>query len=146
VAITLTPAQHWCRRTISGTNHRLWGGFGLRTPDALLYFAGDTGFDAGLYAEIGRRLGPPDLALLPIGAYAPRWFMRPVHQDPEEAVVAHRTLGSRRSVAMHWGTWQLTDEPWDEPPRRLLAACAVAGLPESAFAIPAPGESLATGG
>jgi L-ascorbate metabolism protein UlaG (beta-lactamase superfamily) len=141
MAITLTPARHWCRRTIGGTNHRLWGGFGLRTPDASLYFAGDTGFDADLYGEIGRRLGPPDLALLPIGAYAPRWFMQPVHQDPAEAVAAHRLLQARRSVAMHWGTWQLTDEPWDEPPRRLVAARAVAGLTDQEFVILQPGES-----
>jgi L-ascorbate metabolism protein UlaG (beta-lactamase superfamily) len=142
--ITLTPAQHWCRRRPGDTNRRLWGGFGLRTPDTRVYFAGDTAFDAAQFAEVGRRLGQPDLALLPIGAYAPRWFMRTVHQNPAEAVAAHRALGARRSVAMHWGTWQLTDEPWDEPPRQLAEARAAAGLAEKDFMVLQPGETLAT--
>ena len=145
VEIVLTPMQHWCRRVIGGTNRRLWGGFGLRLPGARLFFAGDTGFNAGLYEEIGRRLGPPDLALLPIGAYAPRWFMHPLHQDPAEAVAAHRALGARRSVAMHWGTWQLTDEPWDEPPRRLAEARAAAGMKDEEFVALEPGESIHSG-
>jgi L-ascorbate metabolism protein UlaG (beta-lactamase superfamily) len=143
LAITATPALHWSRRQIGGTNERLWGGFGLHGPDWRAFFAGDSGYEQKLFQEIGRRLGPPDLALLPIGAYAPRWFMRPVHMDGAEAVQAHRDLGARRSVAMHWGTWQLTDEPREEPPHRLNEARLAAGLPAEAFVVLAPGESIA---
>jgi L-ascorbate metabolism protein UlaG (beta-lactamase superfamily) len=145
IEITLTPARHWCRRRIGGTNHRLWGGFGLSLPDVRLFFAGDSAYDAALFQEIGRRLGPPDLALLPIGAYEPRWFMQSVHMNPAEAVQVHRDLGARRSVAMHWGTWGLTDEAWDEPPRRLAEARAAAGLDADEFTVLDPGESVSTG-
>lgn len=120
--VTLVPALHWSRRSPFETNMRLWGGFMLRTGGRLVYFAGDSGYRDGLFAEIGRRCGAPDLALIPIGAYAPRWFMSDAHMDPEEAVRTHRDVGARRSLAMHWGTFQLTDEARDEPVRRLAEA------------------------
>jgi L-ascorbate metabolism protein UlaG (beta-lactamase superfamily) len=120
--VTLVPALHWSRRGPLGTNLRLWGGFMLRTGGRLIYFAGDSGYTDGLFADIGRRCGSPDLALIPIGAYAPRWFMRDAHMDPEEAVRVHLDVGARRSLAMHWGTFQLTDEPREEPVRRLETA------------------------
>jgi L-ascorbate metabolism protein UlaG (beta-lactamase superfamily) len=141
-AITLTPARHWCRRSVGGTNHRLWGGFFLQTPERKIYFAGDSGYDATLFSQLGRRLGAPDLALLPIGAYEPRWFMRTAHMNPAEAVQAHRDLGARRSVAMHWGTWQLTDEGRDDPPRALAAARTEAGIAPEEFRVVVPGESV----
>jgi L-ascorbate metabolism protein UlaG (beta-lactamase superfamily) len=84
--VTLVPALHWSRRSPFETNLRLWGGFMLRAGARLVYFAGDSGYRDGLFADIGRRCGAPDLALIPIGAYAPRWFMRDAHMDPEEAV------------------------------------------------------------
>jgi len=133
LAITLTPAKHWCRRAVGGTNRRLWGGFSLQTPAQKIYFAGDSGYDAALFREIARRLGAPDLAFLPIGAYEPRWFMQAAHMNPAEAVQAHRDLGARRSVAMHWGTWQLTDEGRDDPPQALAKAQAAAGISPEAF-------------
>ncbi|MSU70148.1 MAG: MBL fold metallo-hydrolase [Opitutaceae bacterium] len=141
-AITLTPARHWCRRRIAGTNHRLWGGFFLQTKARKIYFTGDSGYDANLFSAIGRRLGAPDLALIPIGAYEPRWFMRSAHMNPAEAVQVHRDTGARRSVAMHWGTWQLTDEGRDDPPRALAEARAAAGLTIEEFRVVAPGESV----
>ena len=120
--VTLVPALHWSRRRPFGTNRRLWGGFMLRSGGRLVYFAGDSGYQDGLFSQIGRRCGAPDLALIPIGAYEPRWFMSAAHMDPEEAVRVHRDVGARRSIAMHWGTFQLTDEAREEPVRRLEAS------------------------
>jgi len=138
---TLTPARHFSRRGLFDTDRMLWGGFALRGPAGLLYFAGDTGY-GGHFAELRRRLGPPDLALLPVGAYEPRWFMRPQHMDPPEAVQAHLDLQSGLSVAMHFGTFQLTDEGIDEPTRWLRQALAERGVDPSRFVVPAFGETL----
>ncbi len=119
--VTATPAAHFSRRGFGDTNRTLWAGFSLRTADGHLLFAGDSG--AGPHwRAIRERLGAPDLALLPIGAYEPRWLMAPVHMDPAEAVQAHRDLGSARSVGMHFGTFQLTDEAIDAPVKALEAA------------------------
>jgi L-ascorbate metabolism protein UlaG (beta-lactamase superfamily) len=142
--VQLVPARHWCRRSVGGTNRRLWGGFML-TPGGSgqrIYFAGDTAYDEGLFSEIRARCGAPGLALLPIGAYEPRWFMESAHANPAEAVRIHREVGARRSVAMHWGTFQLTDEGREEPVRALALALATAGLGEGDFAVLAPGASL----
>jgi L-ascorbate metabolism protein UlaG (beta-lactamase superfamily) len=122
VDVTLVPARHWTRRGPFGTNKRLWGGFMVRMGGRLVYFAGDSGFDEPLFTEIGRRCGAPDVALIPIGAYEPRWFMKDAHMNPAEAVRVHREVGARRSLAMHWGTFQLTDEGRDQPLRDLEAA------------------------
>jgi L-ascorbate metabolism protein UlaG (beta-lactamase superfamily) len=121
-AVTLVPARHWSRRRPFGTNSRLWGGFMVKVGGRQVYFAGDSGYQEGLFAEIGRRCGPPDLALIPIGAYEPRWFMKDAHMNPAEAVRVHREVGARRSIAMHWGTFQLTDEGREEPVGALEAA------------------------
>jgi L-ascorbate metabolism protein UlaG (beta-lactamase superfamily) len=142
LTVTLTPARHWSRRTPGGTNRRLWGGFFLRTPARRVWFAGDSGYDEGLFREVGRRCGPPDLALIPIGAYEPRWFMQPAHMNPAEAVRAHRDCGSRQSLAMHWGTFQLTDEAREAPVQALEHARLAAGLSPGEFLAPGPGESL----
>jgi L-ascorbate metabolism protein UlaG (beta-lactamase superfamily) len=120
--VTLVPARHWSRRRPLGTNSRLWGGFLVKVGGRLVYFAGDSAYQEGLFTEIGRRCGPPDLALVPIGAYEPRWFMKDAHMNPAEAVQVHREVGARRSVAMHWGTFQLTDEAREDPARALEAA------------------------
>lgn len=135
--VTLTPALHWCRRTPFGTNIRLWGGFMVEMGGRLVYFAGDSGYKEGLFPDIGRRLGIPDLSLIPIGAYEPRWFMKDAHMNPAEAVQVHREMGSRRSIAMHWGTFQLTDEGRDDPVKDLKAALA----PGEAFEAVALGDS-----
>jgi L-ascorbate metabolism protein UlaG (beta-lactamase superfamily) len=141
--ITLTPSRHWCRRQPGDTNTRLWGGFHFRTGGRTVYFLGDSGYDETIFREIGRRGGAPDLALIPIGAYAPRWFMRSAHMDSAEAVQVNRDVGAKRSVAMHWGTFQLTDEARDEPVIQLAAARTAAGLEPQHFQVLAPGESIA---
>ncbi|MEB3327944.1 MAG: MBL fold metallo-hydrolase [Candidatus Sericytochromatia bacterium] len=141
VTITLTPAQHWSARSLTDRRRTLWGSFHLRAGPTSAYFAGDTGLGPH-FATIRSRLGAPDLALLPIGAYAPRWLMRPQHLDPTEAVTAHRALGARQAVAMHWGTFQLSHEGLDAPPRALAAAARAAGLAPHAFRVLQPGEAL----
>jgi L-ascorbate metabolism protein UlaG (beta-lactamase superfamily) len=95
-----------------------------------------------VFKDLRCRIGPVDLALLPIGAYEPRWFMRSVHMNPEEAVRAHMELGSALSVAMHFGTFQLTTEGIDEPALALRRACAEHGIPELQFRVPSSGESI----
>ena len=127
-----TPAQHFAARTPWDRNRTLWGGFMLRTAGGLVFFAGDTGWGPH-FAEINTRLGPPALALLPVGAYEPRWFMEPVHMNPDEAVRAHRALGARQSVGMHYGTFQLTDEAIDEPAQALATARTAQGVPPADF-------------
>jgi L-ascorbate metabolism protein UlaG (beta-lactamase superfamily) len=114
VPITLTPAQHFSARTPFDRNRALWGGFMLHIDEGRLYFAGDSGYGS-LFADIRRRLGPVDLALLPIGAYEPRWFMQPIHMNPSEAVQAHIDLESKRSIGMHFGTFRMTIEAIDAP-------------------------------
>jgi len=129
---TCAPAQHFAARTPWDKNQTLWGSFFLRTGAGSIYFAGDTGW-APHFAGIQARLGAPDLALIPIGAYEPRWFMEPVHMNPDEAVRAHLALGSRQSVGMHFGTFQLTDEAIDAPLHDLAAARTAHGVAEDSF-------------
>jgi L-ascorbate metabolism protein UlaG (beta-lactamase superfamily) len=139
--LTATPARHWGNRISGPRNARLWCGWHLATPQATLQFVGDTAFDTEMFPAIRQQLGAPDLALIPIGAYAPRWFMHEQHCDPAEAVAIHLALGARRSIGMHWGTFPLTDEPHDEPPRLLASAVAQAQLPAEAFVTLSPGHS-----
>lgn len=141
LGVTLVPARHWTRRTPFGTNRRLWGGYMLKIGGRSVYFVGDSGYQEGLFSEIGRRCGPPDLALIPIGAYEPRWFMAPAHMNPAEAVRVHVDVGARKSIAMHWGTFQLTDEGLEEPVRALNQAVAGVGLGAASFSAPAIGSS-----
>lgn len=142
LAITVTPSRHWSNRLSGRRNGRLWGGFHLQFADRACWFAGDTGYDATLFPAIREKLGAPDLAMIPIGAYEPRWFMSAQHCDPAEAVQIHRDVGARTSLAMHWGTWQLTDEGREAPVTALAAARSAAGLAPEAFRALAPGESL----
>jgi N-acyl-phosphatidylethanolamine-hydrolysing phospholipase D len=147
VRVVCTPAQHWGRRTMRDMNKRLWASFALLLPDGRrIYFGGDSGYFPG-YREIGERLGPFDLSLLPVGAYDPRWFMAPAHMNPEEAVRAWRDLGARGAfVPMHWGTFRLTDEDPLEPPVRLRAAWEAEGLPHGDLHVLRHGETLVLGG
>ncbi len=119
--ITFVPAQHFSGRGLSDRDRTLWGGFFVRTDAGSFYFAGDTGWGQ-FFDDVRRRLGPPRLALLPIGGYKPRWFMSGVHISPAEAVRAHEVLGARTSVAIHYGTFALADEGMDEPEADLEAA------------------------
>jgi L-ascorbate metabolism protein UlaG (beta-lactamase superfamily) len=142
LTITVTPAQHWSNRLSKPRMSRLWGSFFIRAGDCRLYFAGDTSYHSSLFSEIGRKLGPPHLAMIPIGAYEPRWFMRGQHCNPAEAVQIHNDLDADTSVAMHWGTFQLTDEGRDEPPLALQAALAAANLTANDFRILEPREHI----
>jgi L-ascorbate metabolism protein UlaG (beta-lactamase superfamily) len=141
VRVSFVPSQHWSRRGLFDTNETLWGGFVIEGTTARIYHAGDTAYFEG-FKEIGARFPGIDAALLPIGAYDPPWFMERQHMNPEQAVQAFLDLGARRLVAMHWGTFKLTDEPLDEPPRRLREEWARRGLPGAALHIPAIGETL----
>jgi len=143
MSVTLVPARHWTRRRPGDTNRRLWGGFMIRAGSRVGYFAGDSGYDKALFPEIASRCGSPDLAMIPIGAYEPRWFMSDAHMNPAEAVRVHRDLGARLSVAMHWGTFQLTDEGREDPPQALAEALKEQGVPASEFLVLKPGESVA---
>ena len=137
--VTLVPARHWSMRAPGTRNEALWGGFVLRGPEGVLYHAGDTAWFDG-FAEIGKRFAI-DWALLPIGGYEPRWFFEPQHIDPEEALRAFEALSARQFVAMHWGTFRLTDEPLGEPPERLRAAWRAKGLAEERLWVLDVGES-----
>jgi N-acyl-phosphatidylethanolamine-hydrolysing phospholipase D len=148
--VTCAPAQHFSARTPWDRNTTLWCGFTLsedKSNGRRVYFAGDTGYHPA-FGEIGQRLGPFDLVLLPVGAYDPRWFMTPVHMNPEEAVRAYQDLSGTTRPAMvpiHWGTFKLTDEPLDEPPLRARAAWAAAGLPREKLWVLAHGETRTDG-
>lgn len=135
------PVQHFSGRGLRDRDRTLWCGWRLNWPDFSLFFAGDTGY-APVFREIHDVMGPVDMALLPIGAYQPRWFMAPVHVDPEEAVRIHQDLQARHSLAMHWGTFILTDEALDEPPRALNRALREAGVAESAFRVLGHGDTV----
>jgi len=137
--VTLVPANHWSARSTKDRRMALWGGFMLRTPQALIYFAGDTGYgDGAIFRQMRADHGSPDLALLPIGAYAPRWFMAPQHTDPEEAVQILLDLEASQAIAIHWGCFQLTDEPREEPIDRLKKAMDDRGIRRERFlALPA---------
>ena len=119
--VIVTPAQHWSVRALPDRNRALWSGFIMETPRHKIFFAGDTGY-AAHFKEIRARHGVMDLALLPIGAYEPRWFMKDQHMNPEDAVLAHLDLQAKRSIGMHFGTFQLTDEDFDAPVKELQAA------------------------
>ncbi len=129
VTYRLLPAQHWTRRTFWDTNRRLWGSWLIESANRKVFFAGDSGYFPG-FAEFGRKFGPMDAALLPIGAYEPRWFMSVYHLDPDEAVKAFRELRARVLIPQQWGVFDLTDEPMDLPARDYRKAAEKAGLTE----------------
>lgn len=117
------PAQHWSKRLEHGRNSTLWASWLLRGPSRTVYFGGDSGYFAG-YAEIAARFPDIDLAILPIGAFAPRWFMQWQHLDPQQTAQAWRDLGAKRLLPVHWGTFDLADDHPDQAPVELIAALA----------------------
>jgi len=119
INIHCVPALHFSARGIFDRNKTLWCGYAIELPARLVYFAGDTAFGSH-FAQIREKFGSPQLALLPIGAYEPRWFMSPVHMAPEEAVRAHEILGAKISIAIHHGTFQLADDGIDTPEKQLV--------------------------
>jgi L-ascorbate metabolism protein UlaG (beta-lactamase superfamily) len=139
--ITCVPAQHFSARTPWDRNRTLWCGYVVRVDDVTIYFAGDCGYSPQFKA-IGDRCPSIDVALLPIGAYEPRWFMAPVHMNPDEAVLAHLDVRPRVSIGMHFGTFQLTDEGIDEPLRALEQAREAHGVGADVFRVLDFGESV----
>jgi len=137
--ITFVPVQHWSRRTPFDTNRTLWGGWAIEGEGLRLVHLGDTGYSKDL-RDIGERLGPFDLALIPIGAYSPRWFMESKHLDVPEAIQARADLRARRAIGIHWGTFDMADDPPDEPPRILARERERAGLTPDDFDVMAIGE------
>ncbi len=127
VRVTCVPAQHFSGRSLTDGNSRLWAGWVVEGATRRFYHSGDTGYFPG-FAEIAARLGPPDLAALPIGAYDPAPIMQFVHMNPEEAMQAAVDLRAGIAVGMHYGTFDLTEEPLDEPPRRFHAAASAHAL------------------
>jgi N-acyl-phosphatidylethanolamine-hydrolysing phospholipase D len=147
LTVTATPAQHFSGRGPTNRDQTLWCGWALRVGGRRIWFVGDTGYHPE-FRSIGERLGPFDAVLIPVGAYEPRWFMGPVHMNPEDAVSAFvDVLGAGSgvvptvAVAMHWGTFKLTDEPLDEPPERTRRAWSAAGLRTNDLWVMAPGET-----
>ena len=144
--LMLTPAQHWSGRGLLDRMRTLWGGFAVFAPGFHFFYSGDTGYSPD-FREIAARLserqrdGGFDIALLPVGAYEPRWFMSEQHVNPDEAVRIHRELGARRSLGVHWGTFELTDEALDAPPAALALARAAQGVADDAFFVLAVGET-----
>ena len=141
--LTLMPALHWSKRSVSDTNKALWGAFVIETSGGVIYFAADTGYGTGqTFHEVKTKFGAPRLSLLPIGAYEPRWFMKPQHMNPDEAVQAHLDLGSAKSLAIHHGTVQLTDEAVDAPVLALEEAMARHKIKKADFIVSEIGQSI----
>jgi L-ascorbate metabolism protein UlaG (beta-lactamase superfamily) len=139
--ITYVPAQHWSSRSLFDRRRMLWGGHVVESASGRAYFAGDTGYP-GHFGEIRKRFGPPDIALFPIGAYEPRWFMAAQHMNPDEAVRAHQELEARLSIAIHFGTFRMSEEAIDAPVAELQAALEARGVSPEAFRLPEFGETF----
>jgi N-acyl-phosphatidylethanolamine-hydrolysing phospholipase D len=141
LTLTCVPVQHWSSRSFFELNRRLWSGWVIAGRDRRAFFSGDTGYYAPYFREIGARLGPFDLAAVAIGAYDPPAIMRLTHTTPEEALQVFTDVRARRLLAMHWGTFDLSEEPLDEPPRRLHAAAEAQHLGLDRVWILAHGET-----
>ncbi|BGP44953.1 Protein-lysine N-methyltransferase efm4 [Rhodotorula kratochvilovae] len=156
--VVCTPCQHFTGRGLMDRNDTLWASWSISSSaGGKVWFGGDTGYRtvprgresslSGLpvcpaFAEIGRREGPHDLGMIPIGAYDPRWLFSPVHCAPEDSVELHREVRCRKSIGMHWATWQLTPEEMTEPPKRLRAACEQYGISADEFGVTDFGETV----
>jgi N-acyl-phosphatidylethanolamine-hydrolysing phospholipase D len=139
--VTATPAQHWSARSLWDRNKTLWASWMLQIDDKVIWYSGDTGYNPYQFKEIGQKFKTVDLALISIGAYEPRWFMKDMHINPEEAVQIHQDISSNHSIAVQWGTFQLTSEPIDDPPLKLKNALAQKGIPQEKFEILRIGET-----
>ena len=139
-SVTLTRANHWSARGTRDRRMALWSGFFLRTPAGSIWFAGDTGYgDGAIFRDIRARHGAPDVALIPIGAYEPRWFMAAQHTNPAEAVRIMQDVGAHRAIGIHWGTFRLTDESREAPRDALAAALAGQRIAPDRFVAAEPG-------
>jgi len=143
VVVRLEPCYHWSARGLGDRRMALWAAFVIETPAGAIYHIGDTGYAKGeIFRAMRVKHGPFRLAILPIGAYEPRWFMRDQHVDPEESVRIYQDCGAAYALAHHWGTFQLTDEAIDEPPKRLAIALERAGIPADRFRVQRPGAAF----
>ncbi len=139
--VTFLPAQHWSARWTWDRNESLWGAWGVEVNGLKIYHAGDTGLGPH-FAQTRERWGGPDIALLPIGAYEPRWFMKPMHMNPSDAVEAMERLGAKQAIGMHFGTFQLTDEAREQPVKDLAEALAKKNIATEKFSAPDFGQSF----
>jgi N-acyl-phosphatidylethanolamine-hydrolysing phospholipase D len=142
VSVQALPSQHWSARGLFDRRETLWASWRIDIADKSIWFAGDTGYNPVGFKEIGERAGPVDLALIPIGAYDPRSFMKTYHVDPDEAVMIHKDVKARKSIGMHWGTYPLTAEEPMDPPRRLKLAREKQGISEEEFGVLALGQTI----
>jgi N-acyl-phosphatidylethanolamine-hydrolysing phospholipase D len=149
VEFNLTPVQHWSARSLGDRTQTLWGGWSVFGADFHWYYSGDTGYSKD-FSDTQQRFAPRqtaalgggfDIALIAVGAYEPRWFMEDQHLNPAEAVQVHKDLKAKRSVGVHWGTFELTDESLDQPPKELAAARKDQGLGEEDFFLLSIGET-----
>jgi N-acyl-phosphatidylethanolamine-hydrolysing phospholipase D len=140
VRVACLPTQHWSKRGLADDDRALWASWAVTGPERRFYFAGDTGWFDG-FARIAEVFGSFDLAAVPIGAYEPAAMMRASHLDPEQAVRAALALRARRALAIHYGTFDLSDEPLDEPPRRFRDAARAEGLGDDAAWVLRIGET-----
>ena len=141
VTISALPSQHWSARGLGDRFSTLWASWHIEFTDKTIWFGGDTGYNERLFKEVGEHIGSVDVAIIPIGAYAPRWFMQDYHVNPEEAVRIHQSLNASLSIGMHWGTFPLTAEPPAEPPKRLATALEKAQVSHNQFITMTIGES-----
>ena len=141
IVTTLTPAYHWANRWPTDVRMALWAGHFIATPAGSIWFAGDTGHgDGAIFEQVRERLGAPDMALIPIGAYEPRWFMAAQHVNPAEAVRIFRKVEASNAIGIHWGTFQLTDEAREAPRLALASALVAAGISPRRFVAAHPGS------
>lgn len=141
VDVTLTPSHHWSSRGIRDRRMALWSGFWLHSAQGNIWFAGDTGYgDGAIFHDMRARYGAPDIALIPIGAYEPRWFMSDQHVAPEESVQIFKDIGAQQALGFHWGTFQLTDEPREEPKTLLRHVLTSEGIEHARFIPMEPGD------
>jgi L-ascorbate metabolism protein UlaG (beta-lactamase superfamily) len=143
VAVTLVPTRHWSARSLSDRNMALWASFVIEAPAGRIYFVGDSSYgEGGHFRDARQRYGPFKLAMLPIGAYEPRWFMADQHMNPAESVKAFIDCGAERAIGHHYGTFQLTDEAIDAPLVALAEALREADIPAERFGALRPGQVL----
>jgi L-ascorbate metabolism protein UlaG (beta-lactamase superfamily) len=142
ISVTVERVHHWGSRWGSDRNRALWSGFTVSTPSGKIFFAGDTGWGEGIWAAEAAKHGPYRFAMLPIGAYLPREVMQSNHMDPEESVAAFQRIGAQMALGVHWGTFQLTFEGIDDPPRRLAAALKAAHIPANRFVTTEVGQTF----
>jgi L-ascorbate metabolism protein UlaG (beta-lactamase superfamily) len=141
LAVTLVPTRHWTARGLFDRNEALWASFVLETPAGKIYVVCDSGYgDGGHFRRVRDAHGPLRLAILPIGAYEPRWFMKDQHMNPEDAVKALADCGAQQALAHHHSTFQLTDEAIDAPATGLGVALDAAGIPRERFVALKPGQ------